>query len=749
MKMENGKSSHIQRVDRMQQPALERDMLENIIRNGNTVNMTTNYNDCDIAVKKILVHVGKNITIAVPLGIGKPIGFLNALYRLAVEDKSITLTILTGLTLVRPIIINDLEKRFITPIIAKILGDYEDLLYELDRKKQQLPENINVIEFFFTPGNYLKNNQAQQNYISANYTDALCNLFSYPINIIAQQVAHSSKNPNDYSLSCNTDLFYEAAKQLRSLETSEKKIAIVAEVNNNLPFMLGSATIKPDEFSDIINTKNYRSLFSLPKPKLTVQDHLIGLYTSTLIKDESCIQIGIGKLTDAIAHALILRHKENSLYQEILKQLKINNSYELSSFDQGLYTSTEMLSDGCMHLYKERILKKRVYDHIGLQTLLNSKKITETITDNFLDILIENNIIHRTLTENDVRFLHEFGILKKSLVYKDNRLFLPSGESIPADLTSISVKEIILHYLGKSLQSGKIIHAGFFIGSNDFYRQLKELSIEELQQIEMTSIFRTNTLCWSHELSTLQRRQARFINSAMMVTLEGAIISDGLTNWQEVSGVGGQFDFAIMRQKLSNSRFIINCHSTRYDKGKIRSNIVWDYPNITLPRNLRDIIITEYGIADCFGKKDSDIIKAILNITDSRFQKALLKKAKKYGKIESSYEIPSISQQNFPKTLQPIIQELQNHGYGQPYPFGCELTEEEKVLENALLFLKNNSKLNLFFTLCKSLFFLEGDTSYHKYLNRMGLTKPKSLKDFIYKKLLKYIIHTQANKKFL
>lgn len=150
-----------------------------------------------------------------------------------------------------------------------------------------------------------------------------------------------------------------------------------------------------------VDTKQYRSIFAIPKPQLSIQDHLIGLYSSTLIKDGSCLQIGIGKLSDAITSALIFRHKENALYQDLLKQLHALDKFNdvittvgsLTPFEQGLYASTEMLSDGYIHLYAEKILKKRVYDHVKLQQLLNSGKITETITPNIIDVLLENKVI--------------------------------------------------------------------------------------------------------------------------------------------------------------------------------------------------------------------------------------------------------------------------------------------------------------------------------------------------------------------
>lgn len=714
--------------------------------------MTIYHNNFDQAAEKIISHVGKKIVIGVALGLGKPIGILNALYRLALEDKSINLTILTGLTLARPRMHQDLEKRFLEPIVEKILGDYEDPLYEIFREKQQLPDNIKVIEFFLSPGKYLKNKKVQQDYVSANYTNAVRDIINRSINVVAQQVTCSALYPEHYSLSCNTDLFFEIAEYLKTCEAQGNKTAIVAEINLNLPFMLGDAVIKSDIFSDVVDTKKYRSLFAIPKPQLSIQDHLIGLYSSTLIKDGSCLQIGIGKLGDAITSALIFRHKENALYQNLLKKLQVHDKFNnmittmgsLNPFEQGLYASTEMLSDGYMHLYTENILKKRVYDHVKLQQLLNSGQITETITPDFIDILLANNIINPKLTEDDVAFLQKFGIFKSDILYQSGSLLLPLNEIIPADLTESKLKNhIIDKCLGVSLKSGKIIHAGFFLGSAELYQHLKNLSVEELQQIDMTSIARTNRLCWSHELSALQRQHARFVNAAMMVTAEGAIVSDGLKNWQEVSGVGGQFDFAYMAQKLANARFVINCHSTRRTKGKTYSNILWHYPNMTVPRHLRDIIITEYGIADCRSKTDSEVIKAILNITDSRYQDKLLKTAKYFGKISADYDIPKIFQNNYPDALNDIIQEFRLRGFFKPYPFGSELTAEEQVIKNALLSLQNCTKLQLIVIFFKAFLFFKMDMQYNKYLLRMQLNNPKTIKDFIYKKLLKFLINSQ------
>ena len=52
----------------------------------------------------------------------------------------------------------------------------------------------------------------------------------------------------------------------------------------------------------------------------------------------------------------------------------------------------------------------------------------------------------------------------------------------------------------------------------------------------------------------------------------------------------------------------------------MHSNIRWAYGHQTIPRHLRDVTVTEYGVADLRGKSDADVIAAMLAVTDSRFQ---------------------------------------------------------------------------------------------------------------------------------
>jgi hypothetical protein len=109
---------------------------------------------------------------------------------------------------------------------------------------------------------------------------------------------------------------------------------------------------------------------------------------------------------------------------------------------------------------------------------------------------------------------------------------------------------------------------------------------------------------------------------------------------------------------------------------------------VTIPRHLRDIVVTEYGIADIRGKCDQDIIKAMLNIADSRFQEELLAEAKKYKKIPEDYQIPEKFRHNTPERLAEILKPYKAQGLFQDFPCGSAFTDVELLLAYSLRVMK-------------------------------------------------------------
>jgi Acetyl-CoA hydrolase/transferase C-terminal domain len=335
--------------------------------------------------------------------------------------------------------------------------------------------------------------------------------------------------------------------------------------------------------------------------------------------------------------------------------------------------------------------------------------------------------------------LKKFGIFKDSIIYRKGKIYLADGTELTPDLNDeFFFKNVDEKCLGNKLKGGQIIHGGFFLGPNSFYEELRNMPPEERKLINMKSVTKINQLYGHEEIDRLHRKNARFINTCMKVTLNGSVVSDALENGQVISGVGGQYNFVSMAHELEDGRSIILLRSTKKIKGKVESNIVWNYGHMTIPRHLRDIIISEYGIADLRSKTDEEIIQELLNITDSRFQEELLSKAKEMGKISLDYKIPPIYKNNYPHVYQQKLKNFKKSSHFPAFPFGTDFTPEELEIGKALKWLKRemenkSSKLSI---LLKALLPLSVKEKQKSLLNRMALLNPKNFKERLYKNIL-------------
>jgi acyl-CoA hydrolase len=702
----------------------------------------------ETAVDEILSHVGPRILLATPLGIGKPNQLLNALYRRAKVDPSIELTIHTALTLQRPKAKSELERRLLDPIVERVFGNYPDLEFELDRVKGRLPRNVRVLEFYFMAGKYLKNPPAQRDYISSNYTHVARDLISRGVNVVVQQVCAGVVDGRPrLSLSCNADLSVDMVKALRAQGSQAKPFCIVGQINDQLPFMYGDAEIDPDEFDFVVDNPEYSTdLFSTPKLAVGDAEAIIGLYASALVKDGGELQIGIGALGDAVTYALTLRHDNNPRYVDLLRELEVFDRFapvlesagDTGEFEAGLFAASEMLVDGFMYLHQAGILKRKVYDDYVLSRLLNAGRIDERVTPELLDLLHANKAIHGVLTDEDLSYLQHFGILKSSLRFADGSLRLPDGRSFVPDLRDPEFRLALVPFVGDRLEKGAVIHAGFFLGPRVFYDWLRKLPEADRQAIRMRSVTRINQLYGHEDLDALHRRDARFLNTAMKVDLFGATSSDTLEDGRVVSGVGGQYNFVAMARELPGGRSVIQLRSTRRDRGELRSNISYNSSMVTSPRHLRDIVVTEYGIADLRAKTDEECIEAMLAIADSRFQGDLMREAKRHGKLREDYAIPPQHRNNLPEAYSKRLAAWRTLGLFPAYPFGTDLTVEEQVLTSALTKLADSltKPKRLLQTALTAA--AEGGASpeLEPLLRRMQLDDPKTAKELLYRRLL-------------
>ena len=598
------------------------------------------FGDADAVADAILARVGKEIVLALPLGLGKANHVANALFARAAADRSIKLRIFTALTLERPRARGGLERRFVEPFAARVFAGYPELAYAAAQRAGRLPPNIEVDEFFFEAGTRLGVASAQQSYISANYTHALRYVIARGVNVVAQLLARrAGGGERRLSLSCNPDLTLDL---LADRARGRCDFLFVGQINSELPFMPGDAEIGERECDLLLEgPANDFALFAPPREPIDLAEYAAGLHVARTVADGGTLQLGIGSLGDAVAQALILRHRHNAEFRDTVLRL-----------------------DPAERVPAE--LRQSAPFEIGLHG------VSEMFVESFLD-------------------LRRAGILTREV-------------------------------------DGTLLQAAFFLGSRAFYRALREMPEAELAKLRMTSVSFVNELYGDEAGKRRARVKARFVNNAMMATLLGAVVSDGLDNGQVVSGVGGQYNFVAQSFALEDARSIIMLRATRQAKRRTTSNIRWNYGHTTIPRHLRDVVVTEYGVADLRGRSDRDVIAAMLAVADSRFQDELLRRARDAGKIERGYELPAHCRDNTPERIARALAPARERGLIPVFPFGSDFTAAEQRLLPALALLRSAPLSRLAALFARGLLAAAPGKELGECLARMGLGRPSDLR---------------------
>jgi acyl-CoA hydrolase len=622
----------------------------------------------DAAVALLRQRIPGDVVMAAPLGLGKPHRLLNAIYRDAVADPSRRLSVLTALSLTPPRASSELERRFLDPFLARHFGtDFEPLDYALAQRAGTLPAHIEVEEFYLQSGALLRKPAAQRRYASLNYTHVARAVAARGVNVLVQMVARSPDGTR-FSLSCNPDLTLDLLDEVERIGGTRP--LLLAEVHPDLPFLGGGAAV-PDDFFDavLVLPGPAPQLFALPRQAVSDAEFAIGLYASTLVKDGGTLQIGIGALSDALCHALILRHTRNADYRRLLRALwpgaesspLVAREGGLGPFERGLYGASEMVMDGFMHLIEAGILRRRVVDDVGLM-------------------------------QRDA-----------------------AGAATPEDETRLA-------------REGQVLHGGFWLGSRDFYRWLRALPPQREREIGMTRISHINELYGGNEtLERLQRRHPRFFNTCMMMSALGAATSDALEDGQVVSGVGGQYNFVAMAHALHDSRSVLMLRATREVKGRVVPNIVWSHGHVTIPRHLRDVVVTEYGIADLRYACDEDCILAMAAISDASAREALLETARRNGKLAPDRGVPATAMRACEADLTARLAPFRADGLLPDYPLGSDFTAVEQRLVRALGWLRRATATRS--GMIRTLFSALGATTDdHEAIERMGLAAPAGLR---------------------
>ncbi len=365
----------------------------------------------------IIARVGRHIVLGLPVGLGKAVHVANALYERAASDSSIRLTIFTALTLEVPRAHGDLEQRFLAPLVERLYAGWPSLHYAQAIRAGTLPPNIEVREFYFRPGAYLDTPSAQQSYTSINYSQVVTELMRLGVNVVGQLVSARPESPGSYSLSCNPEISLDLLPAFREAKAAGREVAMVAQVNRRLPYMTGDAEVPADVFDFVLDAPEWEfPLFGLPNRPVEAADYATGMHVASLVPDGGTVQLGIGSLSDAVAHCLALRNEQPDLFRAVLDRLPGGSAsprraalpIETGRFREGLYGSSELMSDALYSLFERDILRRPA--DAGDETVLHGGFFLGSSA--FYEAL-------RQLPEDRRRLINMTGISRVNTLYGD------------------------------------------------------------------------------------------------------------------------------------------------------------------------------------------------------------------------------------------------------------------------------------------------------------------------------------------
>ena len=172
----------------------------------------------------------------------------------------------------------------------------------------------------------------------------------------------------------------------------------------------------------------------------------------------------------------------------------------------------------------------------------------------------------------------------------------------------------------KTLHPGKII-AGFMLGSKDLYHWADDNPLIEMHRTEYVN----------DPFVIAQNERMVAINSAIEVDLTGQVCADSIGP-KLYSGVGGQLDFIYGASRSKGGVPIIALPSTTTLKdGTLVTRIASVLKlgaGVVTSRNHVHYVVTEYGIADLYGKTIRQRARQLINIAHPDFRIDLEKQAR-------------------------------------------------------------------------------------------------------------------------
>ena len=199
-----------------------------------------------------------------------------------------------------------------------------------------------------------------------------------------------------------------------------------------------------------------------------------------------------------------------------------------------------------------------------------------------------------------------------------NFLFDKKDLGIHTELFSDGVIELVesgvLTNARKTLHPGKII-AGFILGTKRLYDWVDDNPLIELHPTEYVN----------DPFVIAQNERMVAINSAIEVDLTGQVCADSIGP-RLYSGVGGQLDFIYGASRSKGGVPIIALPSTAKEFSRIVPTLKPGAGVVTTRNHVR-YIVTEYGIADLYGKTIRERARDLIRIAHPDFREDLEREA--------------------------------------------------------------------------------------------------------------------------
>jgi acetyl-CoA hydrolase len=212
------------------------------------------------------------------------------------------------------------------------------------------------------------------------------------------------------------------------------------------------------------------------------------------------------------------------------------------------------------------------------------------------------------------------GIPDAVLNYLDEKKDLGVHSEMFSDGVVRLVEKGVINNSRKTIHNGKIV-VGFILGTQKLYRWAHDNALCEFHRQEYVN----------DPFVIAQNDRQVAINSAIEVDLTGQGCADSIGH-KFFSGVGGQLDFIYGASRSKGGVPIIAMPSTTLMKdGSLVSKIVATLKpgaGVVTGRNHMHYVVTEYGVADVYGKTIRQRVEALVSIAHPDFRADLRKQAK-------------------------------------------------------------------------------------------------------------------------